>query len=228
MPQGSWLPGLASRCAWRLICLKRDRSKLVATLQRVQPPWRITVNFAATILFSSTSTMDPQLVGPFRRCFQAPLVFDAGRYAVVFTADWLNRALPDSDPEASRLLQKQIDALEAKHGDDFPEQVRDLLRTALLTGHGSAEQVAAFFSVRSRTLNRRLNAFGTSFQELRDEGCFGIAREMLDLSRLEIAQIATALDYADASAFTRAFRRWSGTTPARWRVDRKARSRPTK
>jgi AraC-like DNA-binding protein len=35
-----------------------------------------------------------------------------------------------------------------------------------------------------------------------------------------VAQIATMLDYADASAFTRAFRRWSGTTPARWRAAR--------
>ena len=37
---------------------------------------------------------------------------------------------------------------------------------------------------------------------------------------MEVRQIAAALDYADASAFTRAFRRWSGTTPARWRARR--------
>ena len=34
--------------------------------------------------------------------------------------------------------------------------------------------------------------------------------------------VARELDYADASAFTRAFRRWSGTTPAQWRKNRKA------
>jgi AraC-like DNA-binding protein len=35
---------------------------------------------------------------------------------------------------------------------------------------------------------------------------------------MDVSQIADSLDYADASAFTRAFRRWSGTTPAAWRA----------
>jgi AraC-like DNA-binding protein len=43
---------------------------------------------------------------------------------------------------------------------------------------------------------------------------------MLEDSAMPVAQIAGMLDYADASAFTRAFRRWSGTTPARWRAKR--------
>jgi AraC-like DNA-binding protein len=74
----------------------------------------------------------------------------------------------------------------------------------------------------SRTLNRRLNAFGTSFQALVDAGRFEIARQMLADSAMEVTQIAASLDYADASAFTRAFRRWSGTTPAVWRAKRGA------
>ena len=160
----------------------------------------------------------PENVGPFRRFFRAPLIFDAEQYAVVFAADWLNRSLPGADAELHRLLQKQIDALEARHGDDFPEQVRSVLRTALVTGHAKADQVAALFSMHARTLNRRLNAFGIGFQELVDEGRFEIARQMLEDSAMPVSQIAAMLDYADASAFTRAFRRWSGTTPARWRA----------
>jgi len=69
-----------------------------------------------------------------------------------------------------------------------------------------------------RTLNRRLNAFGTGFQELADEIRLEIARQMLEDSTMEVIQIALLLDYADASAFTRAFRRWTGTTPASWRA----------
>ena len=160
----------------------------------------------------------PETVGPFRRFFQAPLIFDTEQYAVAFAADWLSRPLPDTDPQLHRLLQRQIDALEARHGDDFPEQVRSVLRTALVTGHARADQVAALFSMHARTLNRRLDAFGVGFRELVDEGRFEIARQMLEDSAMPVSQIATMLDYADASAFTRAFRRWSGTTPARWRA----------
>lgn len=166
----------------------------------------------------------PDDVGPFRRFFHAPLVFDAELNAVVFSADWLNLGLPESDPELRRLLQKQIDALEIEHGDDLPGQVRSVLRTALLTGHSRSDQVAMLFSIHSRTLNRRLHEFGTSFQKLLDEGRFEIARQLLEGTGMEVIQIAATLGYADASAFTRAFRRWSGTTPAQWRADRKAAS----
>jgi len=95
-----------------------------------------------------------------------------------------------------------------------------VLRRALVTGQARAGQVAALFSMHARTLNRRLNEFGTGFQELVDEGRFEIARQLLEDSAMEVRQIAAVLDYADASAFTRAFRRWSGTTPARWRATR--------
>jgi AraC-like DNA-binding protein len=160
----------------------------------------------------------PENVAPFRRYFRAPLTFDAEQNAVVFAADWLKRSLPGADAGVHRLLQRQIDALEVRHGDDFPEQVRSVLRSALVTGQAKADQVAALFSMHARTLNRRLNAFGTGFRELVDEGRFEIARQMLEDSAMPVSQIAAMLDYADASAFTRAFRRWSGTTPARWRA----------
>ena len=59
---------------------------------------------------------------------------------------------------------------------------------------------------------------GWVVRQLLDEGRFEIARQMLENSRTEVHAIASALDYADASAFTRAFRRWSGTTPGQWRA----------
>ena len=159
----------------------------------------------------------PEDVGPFRSFFRAPLRFDADHYGVTFAAYWLDRSLPATDADLRRMLQRQIDSLEARHGGEFPEQVRSVLRTALLTHRAKAEHVAALFSMHSRTLNRRLNAFGLGFRELVDEGRFEIARQMLEDSALEVIRIAQLLGYADASAFTRAFRRWSGTTPARWR-----------
>ena len=160
----------------------------------------------------------PEDVGPFRRFFRAPLRFDAEQNVLVFSTYWLRHSLPDADSQVRRLLQRQIDALEVRHSADFPEQVRSLLRTALLTGHSRADQVAAMFSMHSRTLSRRLDAFGVSFRELVDEGRFEIARQMLGDSAMDVRQIALSLDYADPSAYTRAFRRWSGTTPGRWRA----------
>ena len=164
----------------------------------------------------------PDDVRPYRRFFKAPLVFDTQPNAVVFTTHWLNVRVSRADPDLQHLLQHQIDALELKFGNDLPGQVRSVLRTALLTGHAGADQVAELFSMHSRTLRRRLKDFGTSYQELLDEGRFEIARQMLLDTGMDAKRIADLLHYADASAFTRAFRRWSGTSPDRWRQNQKA------
>jgi len=163
----------------------------------------------------------PEDMAPFRRFFQTPLRFDAGQYAVVFDATWLNHRLPDTNPELIHLLQQEINKLEVRQEDNFLEQVRSLLRTTLVTGHSSADQVAELFSMNRRTLNRHLNALGTNFQKVADEIRFEIARQLLEDSAMEIVQIASLLGYSNASAFTRAFRRWSSTTPAGWRVTAK-------
>jgi len=122
----------------------------------------------------------PDDVAPYRRFFRSPLRFDAGQNALVFSTHWLRYRLPDTDSELSQLLQRQIDALEIRHGGDFPEQVRSVLRTALVSGRAKADQVAALFSMHTRTLNRRLNVSGTGFQGLADEVRFEIARQMLE------------------------------------------------
>jgi AraC-like DNA-binding protein len=176
------------------------------------PDWK-----ATEVLFAHRKPKD---VGPFRRFFRAPLRFDAEQDALVFPAHWLERPVAGAYPELRRLLQRQVDALEASHRDDFPEQVRRVLRTALLTNHGGADNVASLFSIHSRTMHRRLAAYGIGFRDLVDEGRYGISTQMLEDPQIEVTQIAAALGYADASAFTRAFRRWSGATPTQWRATR--------
>jgi AraC-like DNA-binding protein len=159
----------------------------------------------------------PEDVTPYRRFFQAPLLFDAEQYAVVFSASWLNRRLPDTNPELLHLLQQEIDKLEAKLEDNFQEQVRSVLRTALVTGHSSADQVAELFSMTRRTLNRHLQASGSGFRKLAEEVRFEIARQLLEDSSIGIVEIASILGYSNASAFTRSCGRRSATTPAKWR-----------
>ncbi len=166
----------------------------------------------------------PRDTRPFRRIFNAPLRFDADQSALVFSAHWARHRLTEADAEMRSLLQQQVDALavDVNQVDGFPERVRSVLRTGLLTGHASVDRVATLFSMHSRTLARRLAASGTSFKILADEGRFEIAKQMLENTTVEVSHVAAALDYADASAFTRAFRRWSGTTPAAWRTIRVA------
>lgn len=167
------------------------------------------------VLFAHRAPKDVQ---PFARLLRAPLRFDADQNALVFRAKYLERKLPAHDPPLYALLRRHVDSLESQRIEDFPGQVREVLRSALTHGDASAERIAATFSMHSRTLSRRLGAYGTSFQQLVDETRFELARQLLEASTMEVHQIGLLLDYADASAFTRAFRRWSATTPAQWRA----------
>jgi AraC-like DNA-binding protein len=79
--------------------------------------------------------------------------------------------------------------------------------------------VCRALGVNARTLAHRLETFGVTFSGLADEVRFDAAQGLLLRGR-RIAEIAAALGFAEPSAFIRAFKAWSGTTPARWRAAR--------
>jgi AraC-like DNA-binding protein len=95
--------------------------------------------------------------------------------------------------------------------------LRRLLIAATPVSELHLERVAALFGRHPRTLNRLLQAEGTSFKRVLDEARYQIARQRLRDTRLSIQELAATLGYADATAFTRAFRRWSGASPSAWR-----------
>jgi AraC-like DNA-binding protein len=72
-----------------------------------------------------------------------------------------------------------------------------------------------------RTLNRRLGRSGTTYRQLREECHHAFACQLLLDTELPIAEIAARLGYANAPTFTRAFCRWSGSSPAAWRSARR-------
>jgi AraC-like DNA-binding protein len=177
------------------------------------PAWRAT---AAQLPYRR-----PADIRPYRRFFEAPVRFDAARAALVFPCDMLRCAVHDADPAVYRELTERVADLEAAGGGDLLFQVRRVLRNLLLSGGGNIDSVARAFDMNKRTLNRRLRERGLSFRELLDETRYQIACQMLAESDLVIVEIAAVLDYADAAAFIRAFRRWSGTTPNAWRMERR-------
>lgn len=159
----------------------------------------------------------PDNIKPFRDFFRVPVKFNAGQNAVVFPAAWLSKVMPDVHPDVRRLVQEKVDSLVARLGDNFPGQVREVLHVALQGGRSDLEHIASLMTLHPRTLRRRLAAAGSSYQVLLDEIRCGLARYMLANSAIEVSELALMLHYSDARAFIRAFRRWTGQTPARWR-----------
>ena len=160
----------------------------------------------------------PGNIQPYRDFFRVPLRFDTEQTALVFPAQWLDRAVPGADPVPRQRIERRIAALASLDQPDLVSQLRRVLRVLLITRRSSLAQVAQLFSMQGRTLNRRLKARGATFQALVDEVRYEIARQLVEHTHMSMSEIAATLDYAAASAFTRAFRRWSGTTPAAWRA----------
>lgn len=79
-------------------------------------------------------------------------------------------------------------------------------------------QVAAELGMHRRTLDRNLKPHATSYQALVDEVRYAMARQLLRDTAMPMITIALSLQFAEASAFTRAFRRWSGMPPTQWRL----------
>ncbi len=155
---------------------------------------------------------------PYRNFLRAPLRFDREQAAVVFDKSWLDVPLRSADPKRLKSLEAQARAIEAQATGELPAQVRRVLRRQLLSGGTSMHQVAAELAMHRRTLDRRLQPCGVGFQALCDEVRHEVARQLLSDTSMPIIAIAQSLHFADASVLTRAFRRWSGMTPSRWRA----------
>lgn len=140
---------------------------------------------------------------------------------------YLQRKLVMAEPEAVKRAVAECEREMALLGGgpdrklgNLKERVRAELRS-LKDGYPDLQKVAARLFVSDRTLKRRLELLGTSFQALLDEVRYRDAQRLLENPDLAIQEIAVALGYTDPPSFTRAFRRWSGCTPSEARATRK-------
>lgn len=149
----------------------------------------------------------------YRSVFRVTPHFDAEYCAIRFREAWMDRAVPGADRERRRRAMERAGAVKPS----LMQGVYRTVRLQLLAGGCSGDSVAAALSMHRRTLNRRLQQQGTTFQECLDQVRFEVACQLLSTSRLPLDDVAATLGYASVSPFMRTFRRWSGTTPAQWR-----------
>ncbi|SCX82721.1 AraC family transcriptional regulator [Microvirga guangxiensis] len=154
---------------------------------------------------------------PYRRLFRAPVRFNQETAIIVFPTSDLNCRIPGADPVMRALLEERIQQMKGAQSSLLSDDIRRLLRTRLTSKHCSADDIADLLAMHRRTLSRRLKGSGMGYRAITNEIRFEIARQLLQDTAVPLGQIAAALGYSEASAFTRAFRRWSGRTPTAWR-----------
>lgn len=156
----------------------------------------------------------PRDARPYRDLFRVQPRFDAEFCALRFPSCWMRQPVQGADP--ARLRRALAQAAAARR-PDVVQQAYRAVRLLLLCGVPSGDEVARVLSLHRRTLNRRLAAAGTSFQEVIDQVRYEVARQLLGDSSIALDDVAAAVGYAGVTQFMRTFRRWAGTTPGRWR-----------
>lgn len=143
--------------------------------------------------------------------------FDADANSITLLQRELQQALPGANPEEYKIALERCQASYSKLFETV--SVKDAI-VAIFAGHSghicSVAEVADELHVSSRTLQRRLRAQGSSFQELLDHWLGQQALRYLGKDRLTVDLTALLLGYSDSANFRRAFRRWFGCAPGQY------------
>jgi AraC-like DNA-binding protein len=160
------------------------------------------------------------------RHFGCPVVCGSHRNALVFRAADAQRRFVTRNAELLSLLAPQFEEeLKREKADEtFGERVRLAVQQKLTGRRPTIDDIADALHISSRTLQRRLQDEGSSFQLVLEESRHQLARRYLNNSTLELNEAAYLLGYEDGNSFVRAFRSWEGVPPARWRVNQRARA----
>ena len=158
----------------------------------------------------------PAYADEYERILRLPIRFDAGEDGVLFPISMMDSLNPSADAALRQLLERYAADQLAKIPTSarFSQRVRACILSMLPLGGLTADTVAAQFSMSSRTLRRRLQEEATSYQEILDDVRAELARHYLTKEKRGIDEVAFLLGFSDPSAFTKAFRRWTGQTPA--------------
>jgi AraC-like DNA-binding protein len=146
--------------------------------------------------------------------------FGAGENGLRFSRTMLDLRLPSYDPSLLAYLDAQAarDLASKPEGPGLLVEVRRVVRARLPLGPPELATTARALSISGRTLQRRLGEVGTSFQDLVEDVREELARAyVVDPSR-PLPRVAELLGYADVRSFLRAFRRWTGLSPVKYRA----------
>lgn len=156
-------------------------------------------------------------VDVFKRSFHCPVNFGSTREGVIFQRDALQLPIMSADDRLLEVLKGYGDAVleeRSETGPDFQRQVERWIIDLLPKGEATTKIIAMELGMSERTFTRRLSDLNLTFKEILADCRRDMALKYLANQDISLKQTAFLLGYSDASAFTHAFKRWTGATPA--------------
>lgn len=159
-------------------------------------------------------------IDAFERFFGCPVHFRQPRYTVSLARSQLNIPIVTADPRLLAILTsycKEVLADRGRASLGLRHEVERVLMNVMPKGEADTQTVARELGLSVRTLSRKLKDDGVNFLVILDELRADLAKQYLGDKSRSLAEVAYLLGYSDASAFSHAFRRWTGKTPGQVR-----------
>lgn len=167
----------------------------------------------------STTRPEPLSLDAYRDYFKCPITFSADINSLYFRKADIEKPLPTSNAtlalHSDQLVLKYL--AQFQH-DDLIFRIKSQLVSKLPTGKISEDEIARAANLSKRTLQRRLRQQGRSISSLLNETKKELAIHYLEHSTLTISEITYLVGFSEPANFSRAFKRWTRTTPNIYRA----------
>jgi AraC-like DNA-binding protein len=162
--------------------------------------------------------VQPADTTPYTRYFGCPITFGAKEDSFVLAGHIAERPLPTANHELvhtfDSILAEQLADLQDA---DLESRCRAYLLQELTSGEPSEEELAKAMAMSRRTLQRKLGELGLTYRSLLERTRYDLAMRYLEDPKKSVTDITFLLGFSEQSAFTRAFKRWSGKAPTEYR-----------
>ncbi len=152
--------------------------------------------------------------------FGAPVYFSQRTNALLFRPGDLERPMPSRDLRLLAVMQTCLEQLGSRPSQDdmLLDRIRTAVRMRLPEGCPSLKQIADELRAPVSVIHQDLSAAGLTYKEMVEEVRRDLALSYTRQQHLPLSEIAMLLGYSELSAFSRAFRRWTGTAPREYRA----------
>jgi AraC-like DNA-binding protein len=162
----------------------------------------------------------PENLSSLRHFFPCPVTFDAPYNSLTFSARHLEAELIRSEAELEefmRVAPYHVVIKPVASDASVTSRIRIILGSDLGRELPSFEELTAALNMSPRTLRRRLEKEGTSYQKIKDNARRDVAISLLSRDQLTVSDVAERVGFSDPSAFHRSFKKWTGQSPGAYR-----------
>lgn len=157
---------------------------------------------------------------PYEALFACPISFGMPDDSLLLATQVVDKPLLTSNRELAKAFDTALAAqLDELGSSDLVCRCKEYLLSELTSGEPTEEKMATAMCMSRRTLQRKLNESGLTYKALLEKTRHDLALRYLDDPSKTVTDITFLLGFSEQSAFTRAFKRWSGKAPTAYRAE---------